>query len=100
MSEHVLDPEEHAAPHSQGRSPATDGRRFDLVLSHNSRDKPSVIRQPLTGHGNIVHSVAFSPYGERLASAGNDGAIHVWEVSPASWIAQGVSAREPQPDVG
>ena len=44
MSEHVLDPEEHQAPHSQERSPATDARRFDVFLSHNSRDKPAVIQ--------------------------------------------------------
>src|SRR4051812_35091110 len=44
MSERVLEPGEHAAPVSHGRPSAPDGPRFDVFLSHNSRDKPAVLQ--------------------------------------------------------
>lgn len=32
------------------------------------------------GHQGIVHTIAYHPDGSRLASAGNDGLIRIWEV--------------------
>ena len=36
----------------------------------------------LQGHANIVWSVAFSPDGQRLASASQDPPVKVWGVQP------------------
>ncbi|MCG8346830.1 MAG: hypothetical protein MI924_03485, partial [Chloroflexales bacterium] len=35
----------------------------------------------LSGHMDSIRSLAFSPDGQRLASGGSDGMIHLWEVS-------------------
>ncbi len=40
----------------------------------------------LTGHSSLVESVAYSPYGQTLASGSWDGTVLVWEVASAIGI--------------
>src|SRR5204863_5707363 len=48
---------------------------------------------PLRGHTDFVISVAFEPAGRRLASAGFDGGVRVWDVSAADPGATGPAVR-------
>ncbi|MGD1897070.1 MAG: WD40 repeat domain-containing protein, partial [Phormidesmis sp.] len=34
----------------------------------------------LAGHGNVVNSVAYSPDGERLATASSDHTVKTWDI--------------------
>ncbi|MBV8307991.1 MAG: hypothetical protein JO274_10970, partial [Gammaproteobacteria bacterium] len=42
---------------------------------------PEVFAQ--LGHSNVVHAVVFAPGGRTLASAGEDGATNLWDISTA-----------------
>ncbi|MFI8874108.1 NB-ARC domain-containing protein [Streptomyces sp. NPDC055243] len=53
-----------------------------LVSSFELPDLPgSVSERALNGHKNWVHSLAFSPDGTRLATAGDDRSIRFWDPS-------------------
>ncbi|KAL6810020.1 hypothetical protein J3E69DRAFT_179767 [Trichoderma sp. SZMC 28015] len=40
--------------------------------------------QTLEGHSDLVHSIVFSPDGQRLASGSDDGTIKIWDVNSGS----------------
>ena len=41
-----------------------------------------LLGEPLTGHSGTVYSVAFAAHGTRVASAGADGSVLLWDVKP------------------
>jgi WD40 repeat protein len=56
---------------------------FSLVLWDAEKGLP--IGYPLQGHGDYVFDVVYSPDGSRLASAGRDGKIILWDIDPENW---------------
>jgi len=56
---------------------------------------PTPVRT-LTGHGNYVDCVAFSPDGTQLASCGHDGTVRLWNVSNGQQTRQINAFTQPQ----
>src|SRR5262249_54846660 len=49
-------------------------------------DTQKEVRAPLEGHGKLLRSLAWCPDSKRLASAGDDGTVKVWDVTSGKLI--------------
>src|SRR5262249_1324209 len=58
---------------------ATASADGSIMLWDLATGKPFA-KAPLVGHASQINGLAFSPNGSKLASAGQDGAIRVWNV--------------------
>jgi WD40 repeat protein len=56
---------------------------MNLVLWDAEKRLP--VGYPLQGHGDYVFDVVYSPDGKRLASAGRDGRIILWDIDREKW---------------
>lgn len=74
-----------AAISPNGRTLAMGTRSGAVVLADISDpDHPVVAPVPLTGPTALIESLAFSPHGDRLAAASDDGTIRIWSVPSAT----------------
>jgi len=44
--------------------------------------------QSFTGHNDVAWAITFNADGDKLASAGRDGSIILWDLNPESWMQQ------------
>ena len=58
----------------------------DLQLGRNDPSIRQPVGRPLSGHQDMVNSLAFSPDGKTLISSSRDGTILRWNVDPEAWI--------------
>ena len=66
---------------------STDGKRKDKTIRLWDTTTGKIIRK-LTGHTRYVHSIAFSPDGQTIASGSLDTTIRLWDVATGKTIQQ------------
>ena len=59
---------------------------FLLFLVSNQYLRPSTLCPTLTGHAEVVNSIAFSPDGKTLASGSGDTTVRVWNATTGTLI--------------
>ncbi|CAO5259135.1 hypothetical protein [Frankia sp. AgKG'84/4] len=64
-----------------GRTLASSGADTTVRLWRVAdRTRPTPLDRPLTGHTDLVLSVAFSPDGRTLASGSQDHTLRLWQI--------------------